>query len=196
MGRPELARALRSLDAQTYRPIETVIVDAKARGLGRTQAANAGMEAANGEWLIFLDEDDELEPSHIADLLSAARSAGTRVAYSQTRLLDHAGRSERVFGGPFNLEALRRSNYLAIHAVLFSRAFVTAGCRFDESLLLLEDWDFWLQLARHDAFAFTGKPTAIYHGSAGQSGAGAGQNLDREMLLAQRARLMQKWGLA
>ena len=89
--------------------------------------------------------------------------------------------------------ALLRSNYIAIHSALFSRAFVDRGIRFDESLATFEDWDFWLQLSAETDFAFTGKATAIYRAAAGESGAGAGPNLDREAALAQRNRLMQKW---
>lgn len=212
MGRPQLARALDCVAAQTHRPLEIVLVDAGARGfamashagipvrvvsrgtrLDRPRAANAGLEAANGSWLLFLDEDDEIEPAHVADLMVAAQSARTEVAYSQTRLVDSAGRTQRVFGGPFNREALKQSNYLAINAVLFAVAAISDGLRFDESLPVFEDWDFWVQLAQRSAFAFTGRATAIYHAATGQSGAGAAGNLDRDAVLAQRRRLVDKW---
>lgn len=211
MGRPELGRALASAAAQTHRPLEIVIVDASNLGiemsehggvpvrvvrkgkLSRAAAANAGLEAARGDWLLFHDEDDAVEPGHVADLLDAAQRAQAEVAYSQTRILRGDG-SERLLGGPYNREFLLRSNYLAIHAVLFSRAVVEAGHRFDERFEAFEDWDFWLQLSRRGAFAFTGKPTAIYRADEGRSGAGAGPNLDRDFVLAQRERILEKWG--
>jgi hypothetical protein len=213
MGRPTLTQALGAIAAQSHRPIEVVLVDAAGSGieaapppgvsmrmvrqgrLDRARAANAGLDAATGEWIGFLDEDDEIEPGHIAGLLDAASAARAQVAYSQTRLVDGTG-AQRIFGGPFNRLALFRSNYLSIHSVLFSRALVAQGCRFDESFAMFEDWDFWLQLAMRTPFAFTGKATAIYRAAAGQSGAGAGPNLDREAALAQRTRLMQKWHAA
>jgi glycosyltransferase involved in cell wall biosynthesis len=204
MGRPTLERTLRRIAAQTHRPLEIVLVDASGsfgepptgdipvvmvrKGpLDRPRAANAGLDAARGNAILFLDEDDEIEPGHVADLLQAlAAERGARVAYSQTRLVDAAGVTQRVFGGPFNRMALFRSNYLAIHAVLFESSLVAEGCRIDESLAFFEDWDFWLQLAMRTTFAFTGKPTAIYHAAGGESGAGAGPNLDRDAVLAQR----------
>jgi len=213
MGRPSLARALAAVAAQTWRPLEIVLVDAAGAGiamerhagvpvrvagksaLDRPRAANAGLVAARGAWISFLDEDDEIDPAHVGSLVATATVAGLPVAYSQTRMIGADG-AGRVFGGPFNREALLRSNYMAIHAVLFSRAFVDQGLRFDESFATFEDWDFWLQLAARADFAFTGRPTAIYRAAAGSSGAGAGANLDREAVLAQRARLMRKWQAA
>ncbi len=210
MGRPTLPRALASIAAQTWRPLEIVLVDAGARGLTlereadvpirvvkgglleRPRAANAGLVNARGAWIGFLHEDDEIERDHVALLMAAATVAGLPVAYSQTRMIGGEGR-ERVFGGPFDRAALLRSNYLAIHAVLFSREFVDQGLRFDDTLPMFEDWDFWLQLATQTDFAFASRPTAIYRAAAGDSGAGSGPNLDRDAVLAHRARLMRKW---
>ena len=208
MGRPTLARALASITAQTHRPVEIVLVDAAASGLkmshygnvavrvvgrgaplDRPRAANAGLEAARGAWISFLDEDDEIEPRHLAQLLATATIARLPVAYSQTKLVE----SGRIFGGPFNRAALLRSNYLSIHSVAFHRSLVDSGARFDETLATFEDWDFWLQLARVTDFAFTGQPTAIYHVGEGGSGAGGGSNLDHAAVLAQRNRLIRKW---
>jgi hypothetical protein len=215
MGRPTLPRALECIARQAYRPLEVVLVDASGTGAGvkpfedipisfvqrgrlaRAQAANAGLDAASGDLIAFLDEDDEIEASHFESLVEAlAADSAARVAYSQTKLLDAAGRFQRVFGGPFDRMALFRSNYLAIHAVAFDRTLVTEGARFDESLEVFEDWDFWLQLSMRTAFAFTGQPTAIYHAATGASGAGAGPNLDRATVLAHRERLMRKWETA
>ena len=211
LGRDSLSRALSSIASQSHRPLEIVLVDAAGevlamsqhdripvrvvnRGsLDRPRAANAGLEAARGAWLMFLDDDDEVDRDHVALLMATAAVARLPVAYGQTRLLAPDGSLVRVFGGPYSREALLRSNYLAIHSVLFHRQFVDAGVRFDETLATFEDWDFWLQLSARSDFAFTGMPTATYRAAAGESGAGAGPNLDREAVLAQRARLMQKW---
>ena len=208
MGRSPLARAMERIAAQSHRPLEVVVVDAsgspavppalrdlpitlvQGRRLDRPHAANAGLDRARGDLVLFLDEDDEIEPTHIADLCQAlAATPRARVAYSQTRLVDAQGNTQRIFGGPFDRMALFRSNYLAIHAVLFERSLAAEGCRFDETLATFEDWDFWLQLAMRTLFAFTGKPTAIYHAAGGQSGAGAGPNRSEERRVGKECRL-------
>jgi lipopolysaccharide biosynthesis protein len=54
-------------------------------------------------------------------------------------------------------------NYLPIHGVMFDRGLVVdGGCRFDQAFQAYEDWDFWLQLARHSDFLHVDKVTAVY----------------------------------
>jgi glycosyltransferase involved in cell wall biosynthesis len=214
MGRATLPRTFASLAAQTHPPAEVVFVDSSGTGiepppspfpvtvvrengrrLDRPRAANAGIEAARGEWIAFLDEDDELDPRHYETLFGAVRASGLPVAYSQTRLVGSDG-SERLLGGPFHRLILFQSNYMAIHAPMFHCSFCDAGCRFDGTLEVFEDWDFWLQLAMRSAFAFTGEPTAIYHVDAGGSRVGGSANLDREVARRARERLMAKWASA
>jgi glycosyltransferase involved in cell wall biosynthesis len=212
LGRGTLVRALESIAEQTHRPVEIVLVDSAGRGIamanhrgvpvrvvrgngpGSIAAANVGLEAARGEWIVFLDDDDQFAPEHVAELLAAARSGGTRAAYSQTQLVDPAGNPQRIFGGgPFNRPALLASNYLSMHGVLFHRSFVEAGHRFDAAFPIFYDWDFWLQLSESGDFAFTGRPTAFYWAASGESGGGAGPNLDRERAMRIREQLMRKW---
>ena len=212
LDRPELPRALAAIEAQTWRPIEIVFVDAGATGLslkGRTNlrvvtvsplqrllrspAMNAALDAATGEWIVFLDEDDSWEPSHVTDLVAAAIASASGVAYSQTRLLANDDALIRLLGGPFRRDLLIQSNYLSSNAVLFSRRFVDMGHRFDLSYECFEDWDFWMQLLQHGDFAYTGHATASYYPEAGESASGGGANLDRGLALRQRDKLMRKW---
>ena len=87
--RPKLLRnALKSIAAQNYRPIEVVLVndggcdlppeDLKGvlgdvdlnyirleHNTGRAHAGNVGIENSKGEFIGFLDDDDELYPEHL-----------------------------------------------------------------------------------------------------------------------------------
>ena len=204
VGRPSLTRALASVAAQTWRPIEIVLVDAEAGGadlrdfadlsvhvvrsdwpMEPIRAMNAGLAAARGSWIALLDEDDTIEPDHIAELVQAATRADLPVAYSPSRLIGPDG-TQRVHGAPFSRAALLRSNYIPLHAAVFSRRFVEEGVRFDESLGPVAAWDFWLQLAAHTDFAYTGKATATY-----RSAAGGGECMAPPEALHEKLR--QKW---
>ena len=185
-GQPGLARALAAAAAQTWRPTEIVLVDAEAAGrelrdfadlpvrvvgadwpMDPARAANAGLMAARGEWIGFLDEDDTIEPEHVALLVETAARAELPVAYAQARLIAPDG-VQRVYGAPFSRAALLRSDYIPLHAGIFSRAFVEQGVRFDESLGPVAEWDFWLQLAALTDFAYADTPTATYRPRMGR----------------------------
>src|SRR5260370_12535343 len=99
-GRPELLlRAVRSVLAQTLREIEAVIVidgddpateraleelvreDGRVRvialatSVGGSDARNRGVDAASGEWVAFLDDDDEWLPGKLQAQLEAVTSS-------------------------------------------------------------------------------------------------------------------------
>jgi len=93
-----LREALSALSAQSYAPIEVVVVEdgaeQPAEGLsdlvtghqrrlvhrvipksGRCRAGNVGLQAAAGSYLQFLDDDDLLFPNHVRTLVDALQSS-------------------------------------------------------------------------------------------------------------------------
>lgn len=100
---PFLARCLDSVVGQTLREIEIVCVDdgspdrsidilrryaagdnrirvisQENRGLGG--ARNRGFDAATGEYILFVDSDDWIDPAYCERLYEAARATGADVA--------------------------------------------------------------------------------------------------------------------
>lgn len=134
---------------------------------GPTVAAsrNAGAAAADTEWIVFLDADDELEPGFAASM--AAATADVRVPWFR-----HCrGLRERpavdVEPGP-----LRDGNMLPIGCVLRRDLFHRAG-GFRE-WTILEDWDLWQRVELAGA-TFESVPGAVYRayirsGSRNRSG--------------------------
>ena len=213
MGRPSLARSIRAVLAQTHRPLEIVVVNAAARPLpalppigdvplrvveggpyDRPRAANAALDSARGEWLIFLDDDDAFAPVHVQSLLQAlARSGGARVAYSGSAVIELDGKARIMMGAPFNRMQLFSGNYIQIGAALFSRGLVAEGARFDERLGCYEDWDFFIQLAQLTYFVYTALPTNHWFAHAGESGAGMGANQRDDVTRPFQEAVVAKW---
>ncbi|MEX1199020.1 MAG: glycosyltransferase [Pseudohongiellaceae bacterium] len=217
-GRATLKQTLRSVEQQTWRPIEVVLVDAAASELAqpvtepdvnirmvrpdtplsRSAAANAGLDAATGAFLLFLDDDDWLAPTHIEELAGQLGSdPETGVAYSSTvRTTPGGDITDEVFRAPFNHARLRHDNFIPIHSALFRRSLLEHGVRFDESLDIFEDWDFWLQLAEHTRFIHRDVITAYYRGG-GESETAASNAAERyrpdSPVAKGRAALFAKW---
>lgn len=212
MDRDTLSDALDSVALQTYPNIEVVLVNAKGRGhravgdwcgrfplrriesgerLERGKAANIGLQAAKGDFLIFLDDDDWFLPHHITRLKEAFDHSGSTVAvYSAIQCVDEAGEKTKLMNEAFDATQLYINNFIPIHATLF-RSFVREkGACFDESLPVCEDWDFWLQLSKHGTFRFVAETGAIYR-IQNDSGSGVWTNADltRQTMIS----IYRKW---
>jgi len=215
IGRGKLLHeALDSVALQTYPNIEVLIVNAKGEGhpepgkwcgrfplrmvgtdepLARSKAANVGLDNAKGEYLIFLDDDDLFDPDHIFNLVGALEGTPDKmVAYTG---VESMGGEESlalpVYNSPYSTTQLRLGNYIPMHAAMFSRNLVKAGCQFDEGMDLYEDWDFWLQLSQRTKFIHVNHVSAIYRisGNSGISG------IQEESQRVQNARftIYKKW---
>jgi tetratricopeptide (TPR) repeat protein len=192
LGRECLAEAAASVAAQTYRPLEWVVVDAAGRGavsidaghgvstrvtgsdrpLQRSAAANAGLGASTGRWICLLDDDDLLKPAHIADLVAALlRRPDVKLAYSDAEMWDAPGVVASHVIYPFSRLMLTERNLLTVNSALFDRVLLQEhAVRFDPSLDYFEDWDFWLQCARHTQFLRVPGATAVYRTFLSSSG--------------------------
>lgn len=184
VDRSSLDEAIASVVAQTYPRIEIVVVDATGgshrtlptrigtRQLrlikseaprARPAAANVGLDAARGTELIFLDDDDFFYADHIQRLvLSRIKYPDHLASYAGVEVLDRSGNRLLTYDEPWDKEHLLLANFLPIHSVLFSREVLQQGCRFDEDLLILEDWDFWLNLSGVTSFRQVSGCSAVY----------------------------------
>lgn len=216
MDRPSLAAALASIDEQDQSPLEVLVVNALGathgalpetvgehllrrvdlgRALPRSQAANAGLDAARGLWVIFLDDDDRFLPGHLSRLARALQARPDAVAAYADVAYGRQGAAgwvtEHVFAADFDPLRLRFENYLPLHAVLVDRGSeALRRCRFDPQLDLFEDWDWWLQLARVGPFVHVPGVSAQY---VAAGGGGSGVFGDDATTARARDQLLRKW---
>lgn len=211
VDRPQLHDALAALAAQTWSHLEIIVVNAGAQphsalpphcgaatvrcietghALGRSAAANAGLDAARGEFAGFLDDDDWLAAGHVALLAQQLLLHPALAAVYATTLVQVDGQTIDRYAQPYDRALLHARNYLPIHAVLFRR-HKAAACRFDEGLSVYEDWDFWLQLSAQGPFRHLDQETAIYRADQGDSQISA--EADRTLETQGTLQVLQKW---
>ncbi|QQD72743.1 glycosyltransferase [Acidithiobacillus ferrivorans] len=186
-----LKDAIESISNQTYKNIEIIIVDASGTGeignrelesnrkievvctgesLIRPKAANAGLLAAKGDELVFLDDDDIFYESHIEKLIGARSEYPEKLAaYSDVEVIGKDLKKIIVYGCEWSKNRLLLANYIPINSVLFSRKILDFGCAFDENLYILEDWDWWLQVANYTSFNHIPGVSACYRYELGES---------------------------
>jgi len=212
--RPSLAPALASIAAQDYPRLEVVVVGASgaqhpplpercgahplrlvrcSAPRSRPEAANAGLDAATGDWITFLDDDDIFLPDHLAGLMTARMDAPEAdVVHCFARATFADGRVQR-FGQPFSLVQLYARNFMHLSTAVCARSRLAHDCRFDDALLVHEDWDLFLQLAQSASFHFVPRDTFVWRADAGDSGAGGGENHDDQRFARYRDLVYAKW---
>lgn len=186
-----LGRALQSVVRQTLPAAEIIVVDdgstdstqellgslsgiharlvvlTRNRG-GANAARNAGIAAATGDLVAFLDSDDEWEGSKLKQQVGALMAQ--RQAVASFTGLRHDGASGRVFLPPTNpsLAMLRAANVLSTTSTaMVWRDQLAAVGGFDPSLPSCQDWDLWFRLRQRGPFAVVREPLVAFHADAG-----------------------------
>ena len=190
-----LGRALQSVLDQTYKNWEAIIIDnhstdntdavtasfsdsrfvyLKIRNGGIIAASrNAGIRAANGKWIAFLDSDDYWYPSRLETVISHIKYDNTIDVFStnevQVDLTE--GRSRLLKYGPYCTNfyevLLTEGNKVSTSATLVKSKFLSdSGILFreDSRFVTVEDYDFWMLLAKvgakfHFISTFEGEAT-------------------------------------
>lgn len=150
-----LIRALRSIAGQRLPEdisIETIVIDNSADASARdaittlvaqgvrlrylaepepgvANARNAGVAAASGRWVAFLDDDEEAAPEWIAELVRTARTTGADAVFGPvTAKADGAGEIgtlapyfSRAIGRPDRADITDLAAYLGTNNSLFDR---------------------------------------------------------------------------
>lgn len=160
----KIIKTLKSLERQTYRDFEVIIVNDGSKdevekivadylrdlktdrhyiflnqeNKGAPAARNRGVREARGDYLFFCDADAVLEEEAFLRLLNALEAnPGVSYAYSSFRW------GRKLFKG-YDFDAERLKRQPCIHTMALIRRSDYPPTGWDESIKKLQDWDLWL----------------------------------------------------
>jgi len=187
-----VSRAVDSALNQTYRQIEVIVVSDGSTdntdlimaeyekkfpnfryisykpGKGGNYARNTGVKAANGEYVAFLDDDDEWLADKIekqTGVFNSDPEIGI-VCTAYTSVYDDSGK-EKVFvpHAPYDssVEILKNNQIGSTTTVCVRHELIDKVGMFDEDLCAKQDWDLWIRLCQITKVGVVKTPCVIYH---------------------------------
>lgn len=182
-----LARAIRSVLAQTWTDFELLLVDdgseppvadprirvirIEHHGVGGARAA--GLDAARGAFVAYCDDDDEWTPDHLA-VLHAYLAAHPEVAlvYGDSWWVQDDRQGPVAYAIDYDDLLLARDNYIFASDVMHRADAARAAGGFDPALSAYEDWDLWLRMRRGSTLRHLPAVAGRHHWHGGNVAAG------------------------
>lgn len=191
-GRPgRLRRAVESVAAQTYDDIQLVVVDdhsptpseevldgVSLDGLvvehirhkenrGANAARNTGIRGSNGEFVAFLDDDDEWKPEKIQRQVETFRSASDQVGFVYTGTEYHYDGYTRTVAhtnrGDVTTAILTGASFAQFSAVMVRQSVIEEAGLPDERFPSWQDREWYLRLSLHCEFEPIPEPLTVRH---------------------------------
>ncbi|NET31562.1 MAG: glycosyltransferase family 2 protein [Cyanothece sp. SIO1E1] len=145
----------------------------ESRSCGPGVARNFGLNKACGDWVLFLDADDLIEPDHLSSLLKVVKEVPTAGIIAGgwkqiTNAILEAEEHHPIFAGCGHEELLARALALApwvVHAAILKRSiFENSYCHWPEELDSYPDEDtaFWFSVLTKAKVAWSAQSGAIY----------------------------------
>jgi len=195
-GRPKLlVSAVRSALRQTWTNLEVIVVvdgpdeptvaslhrfsDPRLRVVllpsprGGSAARNAGVRAARGEWIAFLDDDDEWLPKKIERQMRAARGSFVWFPIVSCRLIAQSQAISRVlpprlYESPqpvadylFCRNSLGDPGGLMQTSTLLAPRDLLLAVPFSDGLAMHQDWDWLIRVAGYEGVTITMLPEPL-----------------------------------
>ena len=181
--------AVKSIQQQTYTNFEIVVVDdsstdntvavveeiakqdvrvrlvSQRPNKGAQAARNVGIHASRGEWIAFLDSDDEWLPRSLELRLGVATKENVLVVHSDCQMIEPDGSMRQ-----YHLAAVSGEVYKKLlqgegpmfQGLLVSKKALERINYLDESIVAFQEWDTSIRLAKYYRFGFVAEPTFIY----------------------------------
>ncbi|WP_256474709.1 glycosyltransferase family 2 protein [Haloplanus halophilus] len=186
-----LCRSVLSVLEQTYDPIEIIIVDDHSdrpatdvigdiiaenkilqtirheSNQGANAARNTGIQAASGDYIAFLDDDDEWHPEKIDRQISVINSESNKVSivYSGIRI----NRDERTSyksataEGDLTKQLLKKNVVGTFSTILIRSKIVDQAGNLDERFPSWQDKEWYVRLSQHGEFKPINEPLVTRH---------------------------------
>ncbi len=158
---------------------------------GYGYAVNRGLERLETDLVAFLDDDDEIRPTHFAGLEAALDpTAGRGVAYARVLIRPTSGK-ERLFPegempeGKIGIELLIDPQAVLLPATLIHRTVLEKTGPLDQTLDRLADTDMLVRLGLATLIAAVDDPTYVYYRISRR-------DVVSERVLTERSRLLHK----
>src|SRR4030042_5364757 len=179
-----VARAIKSVLKQTYQDFEIIGVDDGSidetekvikrcgnkrikyikhqKTRGPSAARNTGIDASCGDYIAFLDSDDEWLPKKLEKQINLFKKniVKTGLTYCGVELIDQRSRNVKEKWIPkyrgYVFEKNLSANFIVSGSstVIVQRKALEKAGKFDESLPSCEDWDLWIRIAKYYEFDF------------------------------------------
>ena len=117
-------------------------------------AKNHGLQKmAKGEWIAYLDDDDQYLPDYLEKMVAfIRRTPNAQFVYCRCRYLDKKS-GKRILGNPFqrwlhgySKEKLKRYNFIDTDCVMHKRALLEKVGYWDPSFYF-DDYELWLRMS-------------------------------------------------
>lgn len=184
-------RAIDSVESQSYSPLELIVVDdgstpplAESLELpaerleaaelirldenqGANVARNTGIEAASGDYVAFLDSDDEWKREKTRRQIDALHKTDWEASYTGLEQIDENGNlndiSRPQHSGYLHQHLLMGNVVGTFSSLIIERSVIERIGKPDPELPSWQDWEWYLRLSRDVRFLAIGEPLVRRH---------------------------------
>lgn len=182
-----IQRAINSIIQQTYGPLEIIIIDdgsndntenivhnidsdniiyIKQKNQGACSARNRGIIEAKGDYIAFLDSDDEWKPDMLEKQIKHINNINADISVCNYFVEENNKFKKAIVNkktNTFTLDELLNRNYITTGAILIKKELIKEVGMFDENMPRYQDWELMLRIANKMEIPFLDELLLVQH---------------------------------